>query len=119
MLKTKSFGHPKARHKIQKNLIPIQGLSFFGDTIEEAAMVSLFVDGIVGKGPLAKTLKAEAKALVEKFAKANPEFKFSRFGRKGDSAKDVRHVEEPTPAKKSSKSKAKPKKKAEPELATA
>lgn len=81
MLKTKPFGHHKARKNITKNLIPVQGVMVFGDTLEESASAYLISEAVQGRGPIAKLLKAESKTLAEKFTKANPEFKFSRFGR--------------------------------------
>jgi hypothetical protein len=110
MLKTKTFGHHKARKNIVKNLIPVQGVMFFGDTLEESAAATLIAEAVQGRGPISKLLKAESKTLADKFAKANPDFKFSRFGRNRKPK-----VEAPAPSTKASKAKSKKKK----ELATA
>jgi hypothetical protein len=109
MLKTKTFGHHKARKNIVKNLIPVQGVMFFGDTLEESAAATLIAEAVQGRGPIAKLLKAESKTLADKFAKSNPNFKFSRFGRNRKPK-----VEEATPAPKAKKTTKKKK-----ELATA
>ena len=107
MLSTKVFGHPKSRHKILKNVIPVQRLTFYGETLEQAAMATLVSEAIQGRGPLAKSLKAEAKDLAEKFVKGNPEYKFSRFGRKrtgeveaAEAAKATKKAASKSPAKK-------------------
>lgn len=108
MLKTKPFGHHKARKNITKNLIPVQGVMVFGDTLEEAASAYLISEAVQGRGPISKLLKAESKTLADKFTKANPEFKFSRFGRN-------RKPKAEAPAPKAPKAKSKKKK----ELVTA
>lgn len=107
---TRPFGHPKARKFLKGNTIPFQSLVVKGDTLEESASLSLVAEALEGRGPLAKTLKAEAKTLVAKFEKANPEFKFSPFKR--DRSKDgEKAVKDSKPAKKSAKA-SKPAKKA-------
>lgn len=108
MLKTKPFGHHKARKNITKNIIPVQGVMVFGDTLEEAASAYLISEAVQGRGPISKLLKAESKTLADKFTKANPEFKFSRFGRN-------RKPKVEAPAPKAPKAKSKKKK----ELVTA
>jgi len=121
---TRPFGHPKARKFLKGNVIPFQMVKFQGDTVEESAMASVLAQAWEGKGPLAKLLKSEAKAMVEKFEKTNSDFKFSKFGRNRQSAKDS-NVEAPKSksAKKSSKdtkpSKKSTKKSPAKELATA
>lgn len=111
---TRPFGHPKTRKFVKGNIIPFQYLLVKGDTLEESASLSLVAEALEGRGPLAKTLKAEAKALVAKFEKANPEFKFSPFKRDRSkdgekAAKASKPVKEPA---KASKKATKPAKKA-------
>lgn len=110
---TRPFGHPKARKFLKGNTIPFQSLVVKGDTLEESASLSLVAEALEGRGPLAKTLKAEAKTLVAKFEKANPEFKFSPFKRDRSkdgekAAKASKPVKKATkPVKKATKAKSK------------
>lgn len=104
-VKTHPFGHPKARKFIKGEHIPHQKAVLKGDTLEQAAMVSVIADAFQGRGPLSKPLKDAAKSLVEKFEKSNPDFKFSKFSR--DRSKSS---EAPTKSSKSKPEKAKPSK---------
>jgi hypothetical protein len=97
-VQTHPFGHPKARKFIKGDHIPHQKIVIKGDTLEQAAMVCLISEAFQGRGTLSKPLKEAAKALVEKFEKSNPDFKFSKFSR------DRNKTPEPV-APKSSKSK--------------
>jgi hypothetical protein len=113
-MKTKTFGHPKARKFIVKNMIPYQGIQFFGNTLEEAALATLMAEIVENKGgSTGKALRAEAKALAEKFAKANPDFKFSRFGRTVGSKNQPKEVAPETKASKAKSPKTKAPKVAE------
>jgi hypothetical protein len=108
-VQTRPFGHPKARKFIKGSTIPFQSLVVKGDTLEESASLSLVAEALEGRGPLAKTLKAEAKNLVAKFEKANPDFKFSPFKRDRNGV--AKKVEEaPKAPKKAAKESKKPSK---------
>lgn len=108
-MQTRPFGHPKARKFLKGNTIPFQSLLVKGDTLEESAALSLVAEALEGRGVLAKTLKTEAKNLVAKFEKANPEFKFTPFKR--DRSGDGKKVEEaPKASKKAAKESKKPSK---------
>lgn len=112
MIVTKPFGHPKARKFINGNHIPVQAVKLQGDTLQESAMATLIASAWEGKGPLAKALKTEATALVEKFTKSNPEFKFSKFGRdRSKSSEDTKQAKQAKASKATSKKTAKPAKK--------
>lgn len=110
---TRPFGHPKTRKFLKGNTIPFQYLLVKGDTLEESASLSLVAEALEGRGPLAKTLKTEAKTLITKFEKANPEFKFSPFKRDRSkdgekAAKASKPVKKATkPVKKATKAKSK------------
>jgi hypothetical protein len=112
MITTRPFGHPKARKFLNGNHIPVQAVKLQGDTLQESAMATLIALAWEGKGPLAKALKTEATALVEKFTKSNPEFKFSKFGR--DRSKSSEDTKQAKPAKQAKASKATSKKTAKP-----
>lgn len=135
-ISTHPFGHPKARKFIKGDHIPHQKAVLKGDTLEQAAMVCIIADAFQGKGVLSKPLKEAAKALVEKFEKSNPDFKFSKFSRDRSKSSEVApkssksKPEKAKPSKtgKQADSKAKPSKKSakapkraskEPALATA
>jgi hypothetical protein len=112
MITTRPFGHPKARKFLNGNHIPVQAVKLQGDTLQESAMATLIALAWEGKGPLAKALKTEATALVEKFIKSNPEFKFSKFGRdRSKSSEDTKQAKPAKQAKATSKKTAKPAKK--------
>lgn len=122
MISTRPFGHPKARKFITGTHIPVQAVKLQGDTLEESAMASLIASAWEGKGPLAKALKTEAKTLVEKFTKSNPEFKFSKFGRdrsKSESKPESKATSKPVKSSKKKTTKSSKKKVEAQELATA
>lgn len=97
-VQTHPFGHPKARKFIKGDHIPHQKVVIKGDTLEQSAMVCIIAEAFQGRGVLSKPLKEAAKALVEKFEKSNPDFKFSKFSRDRNKASE-------SEAPKSSKSK--------------
>lgn len=105
---TRPFGHPKARKFLKGSTIKFQYLLVKGDTLQESAELSLVAEALEGRGPLAKALKAEAKDLIGKFEKSNPDFKFSPFKR--DRSKDGKKAPVAPKTKKASKAKAKPSK---------
>lgn len=112
---TRPFGHPKARKFLKGNLIPYQMLLVKGHTLQESAELSLVAQALEGKGPLAKSLKSEAKDLVAKFEKSNPEFKFSAFKRDrskdgSQQAKSEKKASKAKPAASKAKGKSKTKK---------
>lgn len=111
MISTRPFGHPKARKFITGNHIPVQAIKLQGDTLQESAMATLIAQAWEGKGPLAKALKTESQALVDKFTKSNPEFKFSKFGRDRSKAESKPAPKVKTKPTKSSKKATKPSKK--------
>jgi len=114
---TRPFGHPKARKFLKGTTIKFQSLVVKGDTLQESAELSLVAEALEGRGPLSKTLKTEAKDLVAKFEKANPEFKFSAFKRNRN--KESKQVEEATkPAKKPAKTVKATKKPSKPKIKT-
>ncbi len=84
------FGHHNSRSKInKKDIITTPGGIVMAHTLEEAAKISLCFEALEGKGALASVLKTESKKVMEKFVKANPEFKFGPVGRKMGYTKPV------------------------------
>lgn len=107
-IKSRKFGHHFAQDKIvKKDIIKTQNCTFTAESLLEAAQVSLLMDAVSGTGPLSSVLKSEAKKLAEKFAKANPQFEFSVFGRRYGS-KNPEGAAKPGP--KTTKETTKPKK---------
>jgi hypothetical protein len=113
---TRPFGHPKARKFLKGTTIKFQSLVVKGDTLQESAELSLVAEALEGRGPLSKTLKTEAKDLVAKFEKANPEFKFSAFKRNRN--KESKQVEEATKPAKTVKTVKATKKPSKPKIKT-
>lgn len=112
------FGHHNSRDKIlKKDIITTSGGILMAHTLEEAAKISLCFEALEGKGSLASALKAEAKKTLEKFTKANPDFKFSTVGRRMGSSPtkkaDPKTVKLPKASKSGKVAKA-PKKAAKP-----
>jgi hypothetical protein len=95
------FGHHNSRNKIvKKDIISTPGGIVMAHSLDEAAKISLCFDALEGKGPLASVLKTEAKKTIEKFSKANPEFKFGVVGRRMGSTVAAKPALKPVEKKK-------------------